>query len=82
MNTHSRLAASSSSQTSIRPWYRETAMMIVIGVLASTLFVSAIIISLAVSSDDPLVISEQEYQTLKDEMRGTNAKEPDDDEKR
>jgi NAD/NADP transhydrogenase alpha subunit len=58
-----------------RPWYRETAMMIVLGVLGATMLSTSVIIGFAVTSDDPLVISDREYQQLRDEFRATEARD-------
>lgn len=73
------MTSSTDSKTQT-PWYREVAMMIVIGVLVSTVVMSGVIITLAVNSDDPLVISDEEYQQLRDDLRGTKARESDEDE--
>ena len=60
-----------------RPWYRETAMMIVLGVLGATMLSAGVIVGFAVTSDDPLVISDSEYQQLRDEFRATEARDDD-----
>ena len=62
-------------QSDNRPWYRETAMMIVLAVLGATMVSASVIIGFAVTSDDPLVISDQEYQQLRDEFRATEARD-------
>lgn len=62
-----------------RPWYRETAMIIVLAVLGATMVSASVIIGFAVTSDDPLVISDQEYQQLRDEFRATEARDEHDD---
>ena len=62
-----------------RPWYRETAMMIVLAVLGATMVSASVIIGFAVTSDDPLVISDREYQQLRDDFRATEARDGYDD---
>lgn len=57
-----------------RPWYRETAMMVVIGVLTFTLLSGTAMVTIAMNSHDPLVISDQQYQQLRDELRATEGR--------
>ncbi len=53
-------------------------MKVVAGVLIATLMSGVTMLSLALSSDDPLVISDGQYQELRDEFRLTEPR-PDDD---
>lgn len=64
--------------TDKRPWYRESAMIVVLAVLGATMVSAAVIIGFAVTSDDPLVISDGEYQALRDDFRATEARDRDD----
>ena len=50
-------------------WYRQPAMIVVAGVLAATFVGSAAVVGLAVTSDDPLVISEADYERVRAEFR-------------
>ncbi|MEM1088997.1 MAG: hypothetical protein AAF552_05985 [Pseudomonadota bacterium] len=59
-------------------WYQESAMKVVAGVLIATLMSGVTMLSLALSSDDPLVITDGQYQELRDEFRLTEPR-PDDD---
>lgn len=53
-------------------------MILVICVLSATVIFSAVTLTLAVVYQDELVISEDEYRELRDDMRLTKArKEPD-----
>lgn len=66
-------------ETDNRPWYRETAMIVVLAVLGATMLSAGVIVGFAVTGDDPLVISDREYQQLRDDFRATEARDRDDD---
>ncbi|MEM9533825.1 MAG: hypothetical protein AAGA23_23100 [Pseudomonadota bacterium] len=59
------------------PWYRETAMMVVSAVLAFTFASGAVILSVAISNPDPLVVTDSDYQKIRDDFRLTQAREDD-----
>ena len=52
-------------------WYRQPAMLVVTGVLVSSVLSGIVIASFAVSGRDPLVVSAADYQKIRDEFRLT-----------
>ncbi len=60
------------------PWHKEPTMQLVAGVLLSTLASGVVMLSLALSGDDPLVVSDQQYQQIRDEFRLTEPRRADD----
>lgn len=65
--------------TTSTPWYRESTMLVVAAVLLASLASGAAMLTLALRGDDELVISEHEYQQLRDELRATGAAGRDDE---
>lgn len=62
-----------------RPWYREGTLWLVCAILGATFVSGAGLLALALSGDDGLVISADDYRDLRDEMRLTKARESDDE---
>ncbi len=52
-------------------WYRQPAMLVVAGILTMTVLGSAATLALAITHQDPLVVSDAEYQRIRDELRAT-----------
>lgn len=60
-------------------WYQQPAMKVVAGVLISTLMSGVVMLTLALGNNDPLVISDADYQQLRDDFRLTEPRELDGD---
>jgi len=52
-----------------QPWYREPWPWIIIGLLGTVVIASFITLWIAASNPDALVVRDQEYQTIKGELR-------------
>ncbi len=62
------------NQYSSNPWYRQPAMLLVCGVLISTVISGMTMLFVAANGQDPLVVSKQEYQQIRDDFRLTEAR--------
>ena len=60
-------------------WYREPTMMIVIAVLSFSVISGFTMLGVALSTDDTLILSEEDYQTWRDDIRATKPINADDD---
>ncbi|MFK7955060.1 MAG: hypothetical protein AB8B96_03115 [Lysobacterales bacterium] len=60
-------------------WYREPTMQLVAGVLLSTLISGMAMLSLAISGNDPLIVSDDQYQQIRDDFRLTQPRQESDE---
>ena len=60
----------------IKPWYREPWPWVAIGIPAAAVIMGLTTLYLALANPDYLVVDEQEYSTLKSELRAQVPPEP------
>ncbi len=59
-----------------RPWYKEPYPWMLIGLVSSTVVASLVTLAIAMSNPADLVVSDREYQQIRDEMRPSGHEAP------
>ena len=69
------------TSTQTKPWYKEPWPWAVIGLTGSAVVASLITLAIAIKNPDALVVSDQQYQEMRDDLRpsGHEPKKPDED---
>lgn len=65
------MTPSSHSQNShhAEPWYKQSTMLLAVGLLLATVTAGFVTLYIAAQGDDALVVSEKEYQQIKNDLR-------------